>query len=204
MIALGPFSRMWALLVGVSEIGSGLSVGYARVAAVFVFIAVVEAFWFAFWHFKRIRNFKTGWRQRLTPVHFGWVTKSSTIMCMIEPVVVGCLIMLCGICVAAMWPFWVPIVILVSGYDMIHYVIRKTKRWRSADDDDGDGDDDASNQQFSFNKVKEFPWIYGDHDPEVISRISADAMLNRRTQNGGVTTASNRRRPRNQKTKNNH
>ena len=197
LTALGPFSRMWALLVGVSEVGSGLSVGYGRVAAVFVFIAVVEAFWFAFWHFKRIRNFRTGWRQRLTPVHFSWVTKSSTIMCMIEPVVVGSLIMLCGICVAAMWPFWVPIVVLVSGYDMIHYVIRKMKHWRSDDDDD---DDDESTQRFSFNKVKEFPWIYGDYDADVISRISAEAMLNRRTQNGEVTTASNRRR-RNQKTK---
>ncbi len=187
-----PFSRLWALIVGVGEVGSWLSGWYGKIAAVFVLIAVVEAFFFAFWHFKRIRNFKTGWRQRLTPTHFSWVTKSSIIMCMIEPVVVGSLIMLCGICVAAMWPLWVLVVSMMSIYDVIHYVIRKIRRRETADDD----------ERFSFNKVEEFPWIYGDHDASVISRITADAMLNRRTQNVVVTPTSKRRR--NQKTKNNH
>ncbi len=191
VLAGRPFSRLWTLIVGVGKVGSWFSGWYGKIAAVFVFIAVVEAFLFAFWHFKRIRNFKTGWRQRLTPTHFSWVTKSSITMCMIEPVVVGSLILLCGICVAAMWPFWVLVVSVISTYDVIHYVIRKIRRRQTADDDD---------ERFSFNKVEEFPWLYGDHDASIIRGITADAMLTRRTQNEEEVAATSKRR-RNQKNK---
>ena len=166
---MGPFSRMLSLLIGVGRVGHRFSALYGNVAAVLVFIAIVEAFWFAIKHFKRIRDFKKGWRQRMAPAHFSWITKRSVIMCVIEPVMVAVLIILCGVCVAATWPLWVPIVTLVSVYDTIHYVIRKVKTWRTG----------AEPTNFHFNKVQDFPWIYGDFDGNVINEIrTAAATVN--------------------------
>ena len=179
-----PFIRLLGWIFGFGRTGRLLSVLYGKVAAVFVFITVVEAFLFAFWHFKRVRNFKRGWRQRLTPDHLSWITKSSIIMCMIEPVGVAILIFVCGICVAATWPLWVLVVSVASTYDLIHYGIRKVKKWRGKLPPESFGG--------SFNKVKDFPWKFGDYDGDVISRISADAVSNR-TRNGNVMDASKRR-----------
>ncbi len=173
-LVVNPFARMWALIRGVGQVGSWLSGWYGKVAAVFLLIAVVEAFWFASKHYRRVRDFKKGWRQRMTPDHLSWITKSSITMCMIEPVGVAILIIVCGICVATTWPCWVPIVALVSTHDLIHYGIRKVKKWRGK----------LPPESFGFNKVKDFPWIYGDYDADVVSSISVEAISKRKTRNG--------------------
>ena len=185
ILALAPFPRLLALIIGVVRTGHWLSGFYGKVAAVFLFIATVEAFLFAFWHFKRIRNFKKGWRQRLTPDHLSWITKSSIIMCVIEPVAVAILIFVCGICVGITWPLWILIVMAVSIYELIHYGIKKVKQWRGK----------LPTEFFHINKVKDFPWKYGDHDGDVIDSISMETMA-KRTKNGGDNDSKRTQRQR--------
>ncbi len=173
-LVVNPFARLWALIRGAVWFGNLLSGWYEKVAAVVLLIAVVEAVWFAIKHYRRIRDFKKGWRQRMAPAHMSWITKRSGIMCMIEPIMVFVVIILCGLCVAIVWPCWVPIVSLTSIYDLIHYGNRKVKKWRGK----------LPPESFGFNKVKDFPWIYGDYDADVVNSISVEAMSKRKTRNG--------------------
>ena len=172
-LVVNPFARLWALIRGAVWFGNLLSGWYEKVVVVLLFITLVEAFWFGSKHYRRVRDFKKGWRQRMAPAHLSWITKSSSIMCLIEPIMVTVVIILCGMCVAIVWPCWVPIVTLVSSYDAIRYGIRKLRGKLPIQ------------QQFNFNKVKDFPWIYGDYDADVVSSISAvEATSKRKTRNG--------------------